>query len=322
MDPIIKFLKDNLTEQPTDEQINVAKQDIDKLNKLFMGKKLSLCKNSHTHIVPKANQVWAVKSKYFDFLGNKQMTSHSFLVSLLTDIDSFEEENFVRVAVISPFIEMASEQDDVCKDASIAGFPFLVENWNDQPVLTEILEEYVGYYESKGSSSKEEKISSIQKQFREIEISKAKFLNNSILALVGFVELNQDNEFGVVISVNGQAFFGGCPKTEDEFINNEPTIEQPNTEEDRVLSKSGVVKKSKSILFNDKQLPYEIQIKKMDDNFIISAFTTEEITLSDSEGKKHTPISNSEKQVFTALKKGLYTLTTNNIQEPIKIRLK
>jgi len=321
MDTIIKFLKDNRTEQPTDEQINVARQDIDKLNKLFAGQKIILQKNSHTHIVPKANQVWAVKNEYYDFLGNKQTTSHPFFVSLLTDIDSFEEEDFVRVAVISPFVEMASEQDDVCKDASIAGFPFLVENWNNQPVLSEILDEYVGYYEPKDISDKEERLSSVQKEFREIEISKAKFLNNSISALVGFAELNQNNEFAVVISFNNHSLIQGCSKSDNEIINNEPTLELPQ-KEDIALSKTILLTKNKGISFNNEELPFEIQIKKTDERFIISALTTEEITLSAFDNKNIIPVSNNERQVFLPLKKGLYTLKSATIQEPIKIRLK
>ena len=319
MNAIIQFLKDNPTEQITDEQINVAKSDIDKLSLLFASQKITLRKNSQTHIIPKVNQVWSVRNEYYDFLGEKQTTSHPIFVSLLNDIDSFEDEDFVRVAVISPFVEMASEQDDVCNDASIAGFSFLVENWNDQPVLTEILDEYIGYYESKESSEKEEILTSVQKQFREIEISKAKFLNNSVSALVGFVELNQNNEFGAVISVNEQAYFGSPKEAKHEPKETENAEQSLNllTNMYRILSNE----KSKVITFN-KNLPFEIQIKKAEDGFIISIFTTDEITLSDSNNESLIPITNSERQVFSVLKKGLYTLTINNSSDPIKIRLK
>jgi hypothetical protein len=321
MDTIIKFLKNNWTEQPADEQFNVAEQNLDKLNKLFAGQKIISRKNSHTHILPKANQVWAVKNEYYDFLGNKQTASHPFLVTILTDIDSFEEEDFVRVAVISPFYEMASEQDDVCRDASIAGFPFLFENWNDQPVLLEILDEYVGYYEPKYISDKEEQLSSIQKEFREIEIANAKFLNNSVSALVGFVEMNQNNEFAAVVSFNNQSLIQGCPKSDNEIVNNETTLELP-PQEDIALSKTTLITKNKGITFNNKELPFEIQVKKTDNGFIISALTSKEITLFSADNKSITPISNGERQVFASLKKGLYTLKSATNQEPIKIRLK
>jgi len=321
MDTIIKFLKDNQTEQPADERFRVAEQDLDKLNKLFAGQKIVARKNSHTHILPKANQIWAVKNEYYDFFGNKQTASHPFLVSLLTDIDIFEEEDFVRVAVISPFIEMANELDDVCKDASIAGFPFLVENWNDQPVLSEILDEYIGYYEPQYNSVKGERLTSVQQKFREIEIANAKFLNNSVSALVGFVEMNQNNEFAAVVSFNNQSLIQGCPKADNEIVDNEPTIVLP-PKENIALSKTTLITKNKGITFNNKELPFEIQVKKTDEGFIISALTSKEITLFSADNKSITPISNGERQVFASLKKGLYTLKSATNQEPIKIRLK
>ncbi|MCX6307620.1 MAG: hypothetical protein NTY32_01910, partial [Bacteroidia bacterium] len=220
MKTIITFLKDDLNIKSADEHINFEKQDIDKVKSLFAGQNIQKRHSSKKGIKPQVNQVWTVKDEYFDFIGTKQISSHPILVSLLTNIDSFEEEDFLRVYVISPFVEMATQQDIVCHDASIIGFPFLLENWNDQPILTEILDEYIGYYEPEEISDKDEKLSSVQRQFREIEISRAEFLNNSISALIGFVELNQDNEFGVVISVNGQMFFGGCPIADDKFVNN------------------------------------------------------------------------------------------------------
>lgn len=321
MNTIIDFLKDNLYKQTTEEQINIAKQDIDTLRSLFVKQNIERRLSSQKDIKPQMNQIWSVKDEYFDFLGKKQTASHPLLVSLLTDSESFEEEDFVRAIVISPFVEMATQQDDVCNDASIIGFPFFIENWNEQPILTEILDEYIGYYEPNEILLKEERLSFTKKQFREIEISRARFLNNSVSALVGFVELNQNNEFGVVISVNGQTLFGGCPKTKDEFINNEPIFKISNGKDD-VSLKSGVIKKSKNVSFDDEQLPFEIQIKKDEDDFIISFITGDEIELLDSNNKKLNPFSNNEKSVFSTLKKGLYTLNNRSIQEPIKIRLK
>jgi hypothetical protein len=111
---------------------------------------------------------------------------------------------------------------------------------------------------------KEERLSFTKKQFREIEISRARFLNNSVSALVGFVELNQNNEFGVVISVNGQTIFGGCPKTKDEFINNEPIFKISNGKDD-VSLKSGVIKKSKMfhLMMSNYLLKYKLRKTKM-----------------------------------------------------------
>ncbi|MBK8344478.1 MAG: hypothetical protein IPL12_14915 [Bacteroidetes bacterium] len=69
--------------------------------------------------------------------------------------EEIEDENYTRVFIVSPFIELATQSDEVCNDPSIIGFPILIETWNDQPILTELLNEYVGYYESKSTSKTE-----------------------------------------------------------------------------------------------------------------------------------------------------------------------
>ncbi|HPX76784.1 MAG TPA: hypothetical protein PLW77_09385 [Bacteroidales bacterium] len=323
MDTIIRFLKDNWEEQINDEQINVDKKDIDKLNKLFENQVITLHGHSQTHVRPQVNQIWAIVNEYFDFRGKKQKTPRPYFVSILTDVEDYEDEGLVRVAVISPFVEMASNQDDVCEDPSIIGFPFLVEHWNDQPILIEILDEYIGYYEPKDISKRNEQLSSIQKEFRAIEISKAKYLNNSVSSLVSFVEQNQENEFGVVVSFNNYSFFQGYPKSDSdkEIVHNEPTIDFTSIEEN-VFSKSGFIINNKNISFNQEELPFEIQIKKTDKKYIISVFTDEEITLSDNNKNMITQNSNEEKQVFSSLNKGLYTLKMDKNKEQIQIRIK
>jgi hypothetical protein len=90
---------------------------------------------------------------------------------------------------------MASKNDDVCKDSSKIGFPFLVETWNEQPLLTEILDSCLGYYEAHSVPESSE-LTSEQKQFREVEISKARFLNHSIVAFVSSLENKQEQEDG------------------------------------------------------------------------------------------------------------------------------
>jgi hypothetical protein len=226
MNTIIQFLKDNELEQENKEQIGVSAKEITSINQLF--EKQSIAKNSHLRIRPKIqqNQIWSVKSEYIDFLGNTQTTAHPFLVLILTVIDDFADEDFVRVTVVSPFVEMATSNDEVCKDSSIIGFPFLIEAWNEQPVLTEILDEYLGYYEASQRFVDEDTLNSVQKEFREIEISRAKYLNHSITALVSYVESNQNQEFGAIISLFANApqylCYPNGKRAESEFAVNEP----------------------------------------------------------------------------------------------------
>jgi hypothetical protein len=320
MNTIIQFLRDNKLEQESKEQVDVSTKEITSINQLF--DKQCIAKNSHWRLRPKIqqNQIWSVKNEYIDFLGNTQTTAHPFLVLILTAIDDFADEEFVRVAVVSPFVEMATSNDEVCKDSSIIGFPFLIEAWNEQPVLTEILDEYFGYYEVNQHFVDEDTLNLVQKDFKEIEISRAKYLNHSITALISYVESNQNQEFGAVISLLGKVplylHYPNEKRTESEFAVNEPSVEYG------MAAKTGIIPKEKYIIYHDENLPFEMQIKKADSNFIVTVFFTELIELFDSNDKKISGMFNEGKTVFSPIKKGLYTLVYKDIQEPIKIRLK
>lgn len=195
MEPILKFLNDKF-EQKADpaEPIPASQQDLDKLNNIFREISEFREHNKYFKIRPRLqkNQIWSVKNEYEDFVGNTQRTAHPLLVLLNEEPDNIEDEVFIRVFLISPFVELSSDSDEVCYDSSIIGFPFLVEKWNNQPVLYEILDEYLGYYEPKHTSlingeaidESTIRLNNYQRDFRDIEISKAKHLNISVLALL------------------------------------------------------------------------------------------------------------------------------------------
>ncbi|MDR0603282.1 MAG: hypothetical protein LBG80_03150 [Bacteroidales bacterium] len=202
MDTIIQFLKNENISAANAEQFDVSAKDIENINKLFADK--NIARSGHLKIRPKIekNQIWSVKNEYLDFLGNIQTISHPLIVSIATAVNDMDNEEFVRVYVVSPFVEMATEHDKVCKDISIIGFPFLIETWNEQPVLTEILDSYLEYYEVNASVSEQAKINSVQREFREVEISRAKFLNHSVMALLTYLENTHKSEFSANISLS------------------------------------------------------------------------------------------------------------------------
>jgi hypothetical protein len=213
MKTIIQFLKSEVGDFSDDsEKVNLAGVEIENLRNLFLSRSKSANQTSRLKIKPQIqrNQIWTVKNEYDDFQCVCQKTSHPLLVLINTEPDVIEGEDFTRVLIVSPFIEMATERDEVCEDPSIIGFPFLVESWNDQPILTEILDEYVGYYElelisfakseafelvnepdSEYLKASSETLSDIQQEFRNIEISRAKYLNHSVLSLLSFLENRQ-----------------------------------------------------------------------------------------------------------------------------------
>jgi hypothetical protein len=53
-------------------------------------------------------------------------------------------ESFVRIQPISPFTEFQAADEILISDNSIVGFDFIIETWNEQPILTELLDEFVG----------------------------------------------------------------------------------------------------------------------------------------------------------------------------------
>jgi hypothetical protein len=318
MNTIIKFLKDNDIEHDSTEQLNTSVKDIENLNQLF--KHQNTAQSSHLKLRPKIrqNQIWSVKSEYPDFLGNIQKTAHPFLVLTNTESDEAYEEEFVRVLTISPFVEMASEHDRICQDPSITGFPFLIETWNEQPVLTEILDEYIGYYEAKQPLAIQEILTSVQKEFRETEISRAKYLNHSVSALLAFMSKNENQEFSATILFSGKTQFLYCPKERlsANFVVSEPEVEYLS------VSKSGMAQKDKYIPYHSETLPFDIYIGKNDAGFVLTVFTANDIELFDVNSKKITGLSNREQTVFSSLEKGLYTIYSKQIQKTVQIRLK
>lgn len=334
MENSLKFLKERFEiVSDKDEQFSVSPLDLNNVNQLFAQKGNDNYSSKQFKIMPRIekNQIWSIKNEYVNFLGHTQRASHPFIVLIITEPDEIEEEDFIRVNVVSPFIEFSAFDDFVCNDSSIIGFPFLVETWNEQPVLAELLDEYLGYYEreftsiimknspfSEGDTFREfsetllnEKINNYQKEFRDIEISKAKYLNSSIIALLSFLERRQSKDSGVVISIFDKTEF---PK----FY-----IGHNQKESDCVLAaKSGVDTEEKYFHYKASDIPFEIFFRKNEEGFIISVLPSLNVRLFTSENKEIEGTSNPEKIVFSNLKKGLYTLKSTQIQEFTKIRLK
>ena len=207
---IPQFLKSKINNfSENDNKIDINEKDIEKLSTLFLNRSLEFQQSKQLKIKPtiQKGQIWTIKNEYTDFLGFKQNTSHPFIVIVNSEIDFIENEHYVRVLILSPFVEMASVSDEICIDPSIIGFPFFIETWNDQPILTNIFNEYIGNYDLKStqllsnnnldlvkepilenSSKSSDLLTEIQREFKKIEISRAKYINHSVLALLSFLE--------------------------------------------------------------------------------------------------------------------------------------
>jgi hypothetical protein len=333
MKTIIQFLKSKLdTFSEDSEKVVPTEKDIENLTKLFINRAKTVNQTRHLKIQPRIqrNQIWTVKNEYDDFQGISHKTSHPFIVLIKNDPDDIEGELFVRILIISPFIEMASESDEVCDDPSIIGFEFLVETWNDQPILAELLDDYVGYYEMKSRTfskseafelvnqpiseylkAASETLSEAQLEFRDIEISRAKYINHSVLSLLSFLENRQSQDAGVVISIFGKTEY---PKFYIGQSQKEPTY--------ALAAKSGIDIEDKYLLFENVNIPFRLFIRKNEYGFILSVDSTEKMQLFKSTEEEHTGLSNNERTVFFELQAGNYSLLVETIKQPIKIRLK
>lgn len=333
MKTIIQFLRNQIEPfSEASEKVDAIETDSDNLKSLFINRSKYITQARHLKIHPRIqkNQIWTVKSEYDDFQGISQKTSHPFLVMINSEQEEIEDENFTRVFIVSPFIELATQSDEVCNDPSIIGFPFLIETWNDQPILTELLNEYVGYYESRSNSfsktevyelanepyseyskSNIEILSEDQKEFRNIKISRAKYINHSVLSLLSFLENRQSQDAGVVISIFGNSLY---PKF---YIGQ--TQKEPNF---ALAAKSGVDSEDKYLLCESENLPYKIYFRKNEDGFTLTLNFTDGVKLLTNNNEEIHCISNKDKSVFANLKAGKYTLLSEKIIEPIKIRLK
>jgi len=331
MNTIIQFLKSQLDPFSEEvEKISSTEKDIEPLNKLFSNTSSIVCQCKHLKIQPRIQrgQIWTVKNEYDDFQCCLQKTSHPFIVLINSDLNDIGGESFVRVYVISPFIEMATSSDEVCEDPSIIGFLFLVETWNDQPILTEILDEYIGYYELKPESilrskvfelvaepfseyPKTEKLSEAQRQFRDVEISRAKYINHSVVSLLSFLENIQSTDAGVVMSIFGSVEYPKFFIGHNEIL---PIL--------ALVAKSVIDTEDRYLLMENESLPFKIYIRKNEEGFIISVESPEKMELYSNSKEVIVGISNKEKTVFANLRPGKYTLHVEKIKQPIKIRLK
>lgn len=332
METIVQFLKSQLDFFSEEvEKITSIEKGIEALNDLFSNSSKTVNHLKHLKVQPMVQkyQIWTVKNEYDDFQVSLQKTPHPFIVLIISDLNDIEEELFVRVKVISPFIEMATKSDTICDDTSIIGFPFLVETWNDQPILVEILDEYIGYYELSselilmqnikemvsGTSTeylKDENLTDIQRNFRDIEISRAKYLNHSVLSLLVFLENQQSYDAGVVISLFDRIEY---PKLFMGEIQKESIFS--------LAAKAGIDTEDKYLLLDNDSLPFKMLLRKNEEGFIIAIDFSEKMELrKKTNDEVVSGISNKDKTVFANLKSGIYTLMVESINKPIKIRLK
>lgn len=318
MSIINDFLKDP-TILKVDEDIIVSDSELASINNLFA---LNDMPFNYLRLQPKIkeNQIWTIKRSYMDYEGIVQSIAAPIMVLLVSQEEMIgEDETFVRVCPISPFVEMASEYDQICEDESITGFPFFIERWNEQPILTEILDKYVGDYYL-DSSSKDCKLTNDQEEFREIEISNARFLNHSVSAFINNLERAENFSFSVDVNYVDYSKTKHMPQM-NVF---QPRLILLNAHEEYAMAAktNNIISENDCIEFNDVHIPFSIEVRKKKAEFILTIIPKVEIVLRNPENKRIEGTSNSERIVYGGLRKGLYQIESPLLSKTITIRLK
>lgn len=126
MNIINDFLKNPIIPE-VKEDIIVSDKELASINDLFASNDVPV---NYLHLRPKIkeNQIWTIKRSYMDYEGILQSAAAPIMVLLVSQEEMIGEDGmFVRVCPISPFVEMASENDQICEEESITGFPFFIE---------------------------------------------------------------------------------------------------------------------------------------------------------------------------------------------------
>lgn len=319
MNIINNFLRFPLSHENEDSDIQFEKNNLRRLNSLFEGNEYSR-KFMRAYPKAKVNQIWSVKQEYLDYSGELQKTNHLMMVILTSNSENLDEETqFVRGCPISPFIQMATEKDQKCEDESVVGFPFLIEVWNEQPMLLDILDKYVGDYYT---DLKDDVVSlnAVQNSFREIEISNARYLNHSIIAYTKEMERAEDFSFSVDLCCDS---FVKTIHMPIQNIRNPKIISLPEREEYAAVAKHGnVISDDASIDFSNTELPFKIEIRKKSGRFVVTIIPKVEVSLTNANNEEIKGISNSERVVFDNLCKGLYNIKSPIVEKTVIIRLK
>lgn len=318
MNVINKFLSGCVNDATSEVNISVNENDTQYINSMFASFNKSL---PNLRILPKyrRNQIWTVKSQYLDFEGEIQISRHKTMVLLISEPEELSEDvSFVRVCPLSPFVDMASPCDLVCNDAALVGFPFIVETWNEQPMLIEILERFVGDFSCEIHESHEE-LSEDQQTFREIEISNARYLNHSIIAYTNEMERAENFSFSVDFVSDSKVRTIHMPKMNEKSPKLVPLAGHA---EYAIAARSGnILTDNDCIEIDSAEVPFHIEVRKKNKEYILTIIPKLEVKLSRN-GEIFDCHFNDERIVYSGLKQGIYDIETPLTSKKITIRLK
>jgi len=131
------------------------------------------------------NQIWLSKKIYSDKLDKEITGLNEYYLLVVSEPLSLDDSNFVRVQPISDQIEYKADDDIHISNTKFIGFPFIIETWNEQPVLIDLLDKYIATLEDPLPPVFDPiSLNEQQTEFRKSEIRNTGFLRQSVLSLL------------------------------------------------------------------------------------------------------------------------------------------
>ena len=265
----------------------------------------------------KKGQIWLCKQQYYDAFGNEIIGNSPYLVFIVSDVDKFAIENFIRIQPISPFTEFTANDEILIKDDSVVGFNFIIETWNEQPILTDLLDEFVGSLDIEALKIDETELnlSRTQKEFRKTEIRNTAYLRQSIKSLIEFEELNEEKT--IFLNIGNSIHYPESKNKESNIISLLSESEQSFLQ----AAKKGKLKSRPTYYFEKtvKGIELKIIIIKEEEKYIVSVKQQENIVLTDINGMV---LKQTTANLYDELISGLYFIKIGGHKNEIRIRLK
>ncbi len=135
------------------------------------------------------NEIWKCRNSYKYGADEFQADSDTYVL-IVADPDYLGSDTFVRVQPISFNIDYRCADDYFIETESILGEAFIIESWNEQPVLLGVLEGKIGELSISLPKPKvQNSFTKEQLRFRESEIKRTAYLRQSVLTSMAVNEI-------------------------------------------------------------------------------------------------------------------------------------
>ena len=148
-------------------------------------------------------QIWSTRTRQYSIFAESIHTFYPYMVMIKTAPKIYPDSHaIIRVQPVSFIMDFISEGDIVIDDTGLLGMPFIIETWNEQPMMESGLQEHICKLNLPlpkpcGFTSLDEHDRKLISQFRYFEIQNTGYLRRPVMSLVEYYE--KYNQEGCVI---------------------------------------------------------------------------------------------------------------------------